>query len=143
MINSVLELFKQSDALDEWRKGNLSHANYQFDFGGHAGSGMLRMQLTPRRRDSRLVQGSALVTAKSGDLVRVEGRLSKSPSLWVRWVDVSRSYAPVAGAMMPVAVESTADIRIAGLSTFSMTYEYQMVDGHAVNFAPKVMAARR
>jgi hypothetical protein len=60
----------------------------------------------------------------------------------VRWVNVSRSYAPVAGAMMPVAVESTADVRIAGMSTFSMTYEYQTVDGQAVNFAPKVLATR-
>jgi len=39
--------------------------------------------------------------------------------------------------MMPVAVESTADVRIAATSTFSMTYEYQMVNGHAVNGAPK------
>jgi hypothetical protein len=142
VLRKVLEAEKEHSVLDEWRKGNLSHANYLFDFGGHAGSGMLRMQLTPRRRDSRLVQGSAIVTAKSGDLVRVEGRLSKSPSIWVRWVNVSRSYAPVAGAMMPVAVESTADVRIAGMSTFSMTYEYQTVDGQAVNFAPKVLATR-
>ena len=26
----------------------------------------------------------------------------------------------------------------AGISTFSMTYDYQMVDGHAVNAAPAV-----
>ena len=123
-------------------KANLSRANYAFDFGGHAGDGMLKMQLTPRRRDSRLVLGSALLTAKSGNLVRVEGRLSKSPSFWVRWVNVSRSYSPIGGAMMPVAVESTADVRIAGMSTFSMTYDYQMVDGQAVNAAPKVLAAR-
>ena len=37
--------------------------------------------------------------------------------------------------MMPVAVESTADVRIAGMSTFSMTYDYQMVDGQAVSGA--------
>jgi hypothetical protein len=30
--------------------------------------------------------------------------------------------------MMPVAVDSTADVRIAGLSTFTMTYDYQMVN---------------
>ena len=103
---------------------------------------MLKMQLTPRRRDSRLVLGSALLTAQSGNLVRVEGRLSKSPSFWVRWVNVSRSYSPVGGSMMPVAIESTADVRIAGMSTFSMTYDYQMVDGQAVNAAPKILAAR-
>ena len=35
--------------------------------------------------------------------------------------------------MMPVAIESTADVRIAGMSTFSMAYDYQMVDGRRVD----------
>ncbi|HEY0284776.1 MAG TPA: hypothetical protein VGC23_05260 [Vicinamibacterales bacterium] len=136
VLHAVLETERETSTLAEWRKANLSRANYAFDFGGDAGNGMLKMQLTPRRRDTRLVLGSALLTARSGDLVRVEGRLSKSPSFWVRWVEVSRSYAPVGGAMMPVAVESSADVRIAGMSTFSMSYDYQMVDGQAVNAAP-------
>src|SRR5918995_528798 len=136
VLKAVLEGEQENSTREEWHKGNLSHANYEFGFGGHAGNGMLKMQLTPRRRDSRLVLGSALLTAKSGNLVRVEGRLSKSPSIWVRSVNVSRTYSPVAGMMMPVAIESTADVRIAGLSKFSMTYEYEMVNGHAVNTAP-------
>ena len=142
VLRKVLEAEREHSGLGEWRKANLSRANYVFDFGGRADSGMFRMMLTPRRADARLVSGSALLTAHSGDLVRVEGRLSKSPSFWVRWVDVSRSYAPVGGAMMPVAIESTADVRIAGLSTFSMTYQYHVVDGHTVNHAPKLLVAR-
>ena len=142
VLKAVLETERENATNAEWRKANLSRENYEFDFGGHAGDGMLRMQLTPRRRDPRLVLGSALVTATSGNLVRVDGRLSKSPSIWVRWVDVSRSYAPIAGAMMPVGIESTADVRIAGMSTFSMTYDYNMVDGQAVNGSPKLLASR-
>ena len=142
VLKAVLEGEQENSTREEWHKGNLSHANYEFGFGGHAGNGMLKMQLTPRRRDSRLVLGSALLTAKSGNLVRVEGRLSKSPSIWVRSVNVSRTYSPVAGMMMPVAIESTADVRIAGLSKFSMTYEYEMVNGHAVNTTPKTLASR-
>jgi len=142
VLHAVLEAEQENSTLDEWRKANLSRANYELDFGGRAGNGMLKMQLTPRRRDSRLVLGSALLTPHSGNLVRIEGRLSKSPSFWVRWVNVSRSYSQVGGSMMPVAVESTADVRIAGVSTFQMTYDYQMVDGQAVNSAPKVLAAR-
>lgn len=142
VLHAVLEGERENSTAAEWRKANLSRANYEFDFGGHAGDGMLKMQLTPRRRDPRLVLGSALLTAHSGNLVRIEGRLSKSPSFWVRSVNVSRSYAEVGGSMMPVAVESTADVRIAGMSTFSMTYDYQMVDGQAVNSAPATLAAR-
>jgi hypothetical protein len=61
----------------------------------------------------------------------------------VRWVDVSSSYAPVAGAMMPITIESTADVRIAGLSTFAMTYHYQSVGGQAVHIAPPAFLASR
>jgi hypothetical protein len=132
VLRSVLEAEQKSFLRDEWQKGNLSHANYEFNFAGRVGDGMLRMHLSPRRRDWRLVDGAALLTATSGNLVRVEGKLSKSPSFWVRWANVSRSYAPIGGSMMPVAVESTADVRIAGLSTFSMTYEYQTVNGQTV-----------
>jgi hypothetical protein len=142
VLQAVLETERENSTDEAWRKTNLSRANYEFDFGGYAGDGMLKMQLTPRRRDSRLVMGSALLTATSGNLVRVEGRLSKSPSLWVKWVNISRTYAPIAGAMMPVAIESTADVRIAGMSTFSMTYDYAMVDGQAVNTSLKILASR-
>jgi hypothetical protein len=142
VLKAVLAGEQENSTQAEWRKTNLSRANYEFDFGGHAGNGMLKMQLTPRRRDSRLVLGSALVTATSGNLVRVEGRLSKSPSMWVKWVNISRTYSPIAGAMMPVAIESTADVRIAGMSTFAMTYDYQMVDGQAVNGKPELVASR-
>jgi hypothetical protein len=136
VLKAVLEAEREHSTREEWHKGNLSHANYEFGFGGHADNGMLKMQLTPRRRDSRLVLGLALLAAKSGNLVRIEGRLSKSPSIWVRSVNVSRTYSPVAGLMMPVEIESTADVRIAGMSKFSMTYDYDMVNGHAVNAAP-------
>jgi len=143
VLKAVLEAERENSTREEWRKRSLSRANYEFDFGGRAGDGMLKVELTPRRRDSRLVLGSALLTATSGDLVRVEGRLSKSPSFWVRWVDVSRSYSPMGGSMMPVAVESTADVRIAGLSTFAMTYVYQMVGGRPVDATPSTTLAGR
>ena len=129
VLKSVLEAEKENSTRAEWQRAMLSRANYEFDFGGRDEDGMLRLQLTPRRKDSRLIDGSALLRAPEGNLVRVEGRLSKSPSWWVRWVDVTRSYSPIGGMMMPVAIESTADVKIAGLSKLQMTYQYEMVDG--------------
>ena len=142
VLRSVLEAEREHSVPDEWRKATLSRDNYEFNFGGRTEDGMLRLQLMPRRRDTRLVNGSALLTAVSGDLVRVDGQLSKSPSFWVRWVKVSRTYSPVGGRMMPVGIETTADVKIAGMSTFSMEYDYQMVDGHAVNATSKMFVSR-
>ena len=72
------------------------------------------------------------VTDTEADLVRVEGRLAKSPSFWARRVDIVRRYGRVAGVRVPLSVESTAHVRIAGPSAMTMTYQYEMVNGRPV-----------
>ena len=64
--------------------------------------------------------------------MRIEGRLAKAPSFWVRQVQIVRSYQRIAGARMPVATEAVANIRLAGRATFQMTYEYETVNGRPV-----------
>jgi hypothetical protein len=141
VLKSVLEAERDNSTQAEWRKGAINRDNYDFNIDSHADDGMIKLQLNPRRRDKRLVDGAAWLAAASGGLVRLQGRLSKSPSFWVRWVDVTRDYRLIHGTMMPVAVESTADVRFAGVSTFSMTYEYAMVDGQTI--APlRILASR-
>ena len=132
VLRPVLEAEKATSDAERWRAGALSRDNYEFVFDGRTDEGFIRLNLIPRRRDARLVSGAALLAPDSGNLTRLEGQLSKSPSFWVRWVKLTRRYTHVAGAVMPVAVESTADVRIAGPSTFAMTYQYQMVNGHEI-----------
>jgi hypothetical protein len=141
-LRSVLETEQKNAARGDWHRVNLSPRNYEFNFHGRTSDGMLMMALNPRRRDSRLVDGRALLSAESGHLVRVEGQLSKSPSFWVKWAKVSRSYKPIGGSIMPVSIESTADVRIVGMSTFSMTYDYEMINGHAVDLLPQTLALK-
>lgn len=128
VLRAVLEAERKA-AGKERRRGAFSTENYAFEVEGRTPEGWLRVSLTPKRKDARLVLGSLLLSESSGNLRRVQGRLSKSPSFWVRWVDVTRLYSPVAGVMMPVEVTSVADVRFAGRSTFVMTYQYEMVNG--------------
>jgi hypothetical protein len=44
-------------------------------------------------------------------------------------VQITRWYDRFAGVRMPTALESVANVRIAGTSTFRMTYEYESVNG--------------
>ena len=67
-----------------------------------------------------------------GELVRVQGRLAKNPSFWVNNVDIVRKYERIDGAVLPVAVESKANVRFLGPATFQMTYEYSEIDGRTV-----------
>jgi hypothetical protein len=90
-----------------------------------------QVRLTPKRREQTLIDGVATLDANGG-LRRVEGRLAKSPSFWVRSVRVTRSYEPVAGHAMPVHVTSTADVKLAGTCEFSMWIDYTAVDGQRI-----------
>ena len=97
-------------------------------------SGLLRVALKagPKGGDN-LVIGNMFLQPSTGDVVRVAGRLAKSPSFWVSQVDVDWSYARVHNdIVLPVCLQSAARVKIFGLSTFRMTYEYVSVDGQPV-----------
>lgn len=113
-------------------RGALTPTNYEFTAGGVTDEGLTRIGIRPRRSDTLLLQGSIFVTSDEADLVRIEGVLVKRPSFWTRKVEVVRQYARIAGARVPVAMQSTADVLLAGRSTFEMTYEYESVNGQRV-----------
>ena len=74
-----------------------------------------------------------------GELVRLEGRLAKSPSFWVKSVDIVRSYDRIDGVVVPVALDVSATLRLLGPATLHMTYAYSEIKGRPV---PPVLIAR-
>jgi hypothetical protein len=125
------------------RRSSLSLENYSFRLeAGTADGGSTAdeagpeplIAITPLRRDILLVDGRIAVD-ESGDLRRVEGRLSKSPSFWTSRVDVVRRYARIAGVRVPVLTTSVAYVKIAGRSEFEMTYGYESINGKRVGQA--------
>jgi hypothetical protein len=119
----------------------LSPANYTFEDGGPQSDGLASLIVKPKRKDVLLVNGSIFLNPDDGDLVRMEGFLSKPPSFWTRHVNIVRWYRRFAGVRMPVALESTANVRIAGASTFRMTYEYESINGQRVG-SPELRARK-
>jgi hypothetical protein len=88
-----------------------------------------------------LVNGWLFVKQEDGDLVRIEGQLSKAPSFWTRRVEVVRRYGRVGDAHVPLEIESVAQVLIAGRSTFRMTYEYETINGrHVGDPKPRISA---
>ncbi len=119
----------------------LTPANYVFEDRGTQPDGLMSIALTPRRKHILLVSGSIYLNPDDGELVRMEGKLSKTPSFWTRQVEIVRSYQRIAGFRMPTALESVANVRMAGLSTFRMTYEYESINGrHVGNPQPRTLA---
>ena len=112
-------------------KGDLTPQNYEFSEASRDADGTRVVQLKPKRNDPLLVEGRA-VLSDGGDLVRVEGRLSKNPSFWTSLVNIVRRYARVGGVRVPVATETTAKVKFVGASQLEVLYEYESVNGRPV-----------
>jgi hypothetical protein len=114
----------------------LTPANYEFFPGQEDGC----VQIRPRRRDVLLVQGAILVAPDDGDLLRIEGRLAKNPSFWTSRVEVTREYQRIGSVRVPIRVVSRAWVKLVGVSTFEMTYDYEEINGQPVSGGPPTAA---
>jgi hypothetical protein len=132
VLRAVLDGERDLIAQGGMARSSLARSNYEFQPDGLDADGLVKVLLSPRRRERILVSGTMFLTPVDGDLVRVEGRLAKSPSFWIKTVDIVRSYRRVEDVVMPVAVESTARLRFLGDGTFRMTYAYSEIDGRPV-----------
>lgn len=132
VLRSVLDEEQRLIAGGDSHRVAVTEANYRFESKGFGGDGLAEVAVTPLRKDRSLVNGSIFLTPQDGELVRLEGRLVKNPSFWVTRVDIVRRYERVNGVLMPVSLESTAQLRFLGRSTLRMTYRYSHVDGRPV-----------
>ena len=132
VLLAALEAERSLGQTGEATRGALTVANYQFSAASSAENGLERVMIHPKRRDTMLIEGSMLLTRDLGDLVQVEGLLVKRPSVWTRRVEIVRRYARIGGFRVPVSTRSTADVLLVGKSTFSMTYEYESINGDPV-----------
>ena len=126
VLEAERDLSKESNAFE------ITEANYRFTEAAPDGDHHARIRLDPKRKDKRLLDGF-LVLTPDGDVIEINGKLSKSPSFWTSNVQVTRKYGHVDGIRVPISVTSAADVRLAGRSTFSMTYTFQAIDGSPVS----------
>ena len=119
-------------AAGEDTRSSLARINYNFQTKGIEDDGLAHVLLVPRRKERALVAGVMLLRPDQGELVRVEGRLARNPSFWVRNVDIVRTYERIGGVVVPVAMDSKAHIRFFGSATFRMTYSYAEINGQPV-----------
>jgi hypothetical protein len=141
VLRAVLDGEREVMAKDGPGKSALAPCNYAFQAAGIDAEGLANVQLQPKRKEPVLVHGTMFLRPVDGELVRVKGRLAKSPSFWVKSVDVVRTYERVGGAVMPVMLETTAQVRMFGTATLRMTYVYTLVDGQPVRASGQYAAA--
>lgn len=112
----------------------LDPKNYVFEDGGITESGLRRIVLKPVRKSIGIVNGHVLLDPNAG-VVGMTGRLVKSPSFWVRDVDVTWKFATIAGYVLPIEMSTDGRVRFFGNSSFRMTYQYVSIDGQPTGAA--------
>lgn len=128
LLENEEKLFATRDA----SRAAVTADNYNLQGSEAAEPGVVKLLVKPKRREVSLIDGAVFVTEQEADLVRVEGRLAKNPSFWTKRVDVVRRYSRLGGVRVPTRLDSVAQVRLAGASTLSMTYEYETINGVAV-----------
>jgi hypothetical protein len=142
-MHPLLESERQMTGDENGARYAFSPENYEMQDGQVLDEGLMTLLVTPRRREVGLVDGRLVLAADTGDLVRVEGRFAKNPSFWTTRVEFVREYARLNGVRVPVRVESTASIRLAGTSTLSMVYEYESINGRPVTPTGRLVATSK
>ena len=79
-----------------------------------------------------LVAGTMLLSPDDGELMRLQGRLAKNPSFWVNSVQILKVYKRINDVVLPVTLETNAQLKLFGPATLRMTYAYSEIDGHRV-----------
>jgi hypothetical protein len=140
VLRSVLKREQELVASGDSDRAELTPDNYSFAEAGRDTDGTHVVQITPLRKDVLLVEGKMVLSPDGGDLLRVEGKLSKNPSFWTSLVNIVRHYARLGGVRVPVATESTAKVRFAGNAEMEVAYEYEMVNGRPVTLSAQRQA---
>ena len=91
--------------------------NYKFSYKGREllhGRTVHVFHLKPRKKRPGLFKGRIFVDAYTGTLVRAEGRMVKSPSIFIKDINFVQDYSDVDGFTFPIHMHSQATARILG-----------------------------
>ena len=112
---------------ESWSETLLTRDNYTFANLGEStldGKSFYLLGLTPKRQQKELIAGRAWVDKNTFSIRRMEGEMAKSPSWWLKKVQVQLDFSEVSGIWLQTAAEATADVRFSG----SQTLQAQTLD---------------
>lgn len=112
LLQSEVDHQKDDPALNA-----ISPANYKFSYKGNTqiGDRVVHVyQIKPRHNRAGLFKGRIYLDVFSGSMVRAEGKLVKSPSLFVKKVEFVQDYTDIGEFTFPSHIHSEAQARIVG-----------------------------
>jgi hypothetical protein len=118
--NIIVKLLQSE--VDHVEKGEgastaITGANYKFSFKGTQqinGVSAYEYHVKPRKKAAGLFKGKIYLDATSGRILRAQGSLAKSPSVFVKKVEFTQDYEQVAGFSLPAHLHSVSETRLFG-----------------------------
>ena len=120
VVKKVLE--HETQMVGQWRQSALTDENYKFSMLGEEtlnGRRCFILGLEPRREAKELLKGKAWVDAEDFRVRQVQGEPSKSPSFWIKKLNVTLTFSEVQGMWLQTAVRASAEVRMFGRNTLA------------------------
>jgi len=115
--------------------------NYDFALAGREdfeGVSCYLLELKPKRQEPSLVEGRAWVDPETFAVRKIEGKMSKSPSWWVKEVNLVINFGEIGGIWTQTASHAVADVRVIGKYTVTgQALTVQTAASVASNVAPQ------
>jgi hypothetical protein len=109
----------------------LSDDNYKFSYKGttQLQNRLVHVfQVKPQTNRLGLFKGKVYLDAHTGSLVRAEGRVAKSPSLFIKRIEFVQDYKEFGAFTFPVHIHSEARTRLVGRAIVDIYhYDYQPI----------------
>ena len=87
----------------------------------------LALAISPRRKGTNMIDGTLWVDARDGEIVRLEGSATQSPSIFTGPAQVMRLYASVNGFAMATQARAVSDSFLLGQTVVTIDYrDYQI-----------------
>ncbi len=145
IVRKVLD--HEQEMASNWESTALTAENYEFQLLGDEISEGRRcyvLQIDPKRESKDLIKGKAWIDAESFNVRRIEGEPAKSPSWWVKHLQLTLRFSEVKGMWLQTGAQANADIRMLGKRVLtSRDVDYRTGDIVAQKIPPARKTATR
>jgi hypothetical protein len=103
----------------------ISSENYKFNYKGTQeinGQTAYEYHVKPRKKRVGLFKGKIFLNVTNGHIVRAEGTLAKSPSVFIKKVEFTQDYEEVSGFTLPAHMHSIANTRLLGKAVVDISH---------------------
>ena len=120
IVRAILD--QEIASAKQGNKGEINRSNYDFVFLREQNFGAVPeyvLHIIPKRKEKGLLLGEIWVDAKSYHIRQIVGVPLKTPSFWIKDVNITVQFAAANGMWIPVVIDAIATVRFLGIYTLS------------------------